>query len=351
MLSLSSSFIAFAPGLSLAPAQGLRAPAVNMKSEIVLADTATQEKIMAVVNAEPAKTKSAALCSQMSAANLDRLRMDDEDGGCAPLGPPFTMPTGIGWDVSTEPKNVEDMMALAKKQNPVLGFWDPLGIVQDDTSPETIGWFRHAEIKHGRVAMAGFVGYCVHANGITFPWNIQTALPQTTITSSLPTIAFSDISAAGSPGDMWDALPTAAKLQIILVVGFLEMHGENSLALEADGQKHYVRGGKPGYYPSFKGRYPHPVPLDLWDPFGFTKKLSAERKEKALIAEVNNGRLAMIGLFGLISASKGLIVPGLDSLGLTKYAGEYMAPFTAADSVLPFVENMAKAIGSYGYSL
>jgi hypothetical protein len=246
---------------------------------------------------------------------------------------------------SAEVSDKSGLEALAKKLNPTVGYWDPLNI--GDSSPETIGWFRHAEIKHGRVAMAAFVGYCLQSNGIVFPWNICAPIGSTM--STIPTIAFSDIAAAGGPADQWDALPTAAKLQILGVVGFLEMWSETSTALELDGQKHYVRGGKPGYFPTLKGRFPHPVPLNLWDPFGVTSKMTPERKEKALRAEVNNGRLAMIGLFGLISASKGLIVPGLDTLGLTPYGGEYMSPFTAADGALPFVESMAKNIGSYGW--
>ena len=256
-------------------------------------------------------------------------------------------PDGRGWETSTEPKNKEDMIKLAKKLNPVVGFWDPLQIITEDTSPETIGWFRQAEIKHGRVAMAGFVGFILQSNGVAFPWAIQGNVAG----YDLPPVTFQDISAVGGPADQWDALPTAAKVQILCVVGFLEMWSETSVVLEMDGQKHYVRGGKPGYFPSFQGRLPHPVPLDLWDPFGFSKKLTPEQKEEKLLAEINNGRLAMIGIFGCLSASKGLIVPGLDSVGFKPYAGEIMAPFTAADGALPFVANMAEKIGTLGYSL
>ena len=63
-----------------------------------------------------------------------------------------------------------DLADLAKKCNPIIGFFDPLGLAEQsfwDTTPEaTIGFLRESEIKHGRIAMFAFVGYIVHANGI-----------------------------------------------------------------------------------------------------------------------------------------------------------------------------------------
>jgi len=210
-----------------------------------------------------------------------------------------------------------DLEAFAKECNPVLGYWDPLNLVdlplwkQDQDA--VIGWLRHSEIKHGRIAMAGFVGYIVHANGIRFPF----AGPQSIVPEGL------------SAPEVWDAIPFLAKLQIIGFIGVLEHISEDKNFLEADGMKHYMRGGKPGYFPSFKANA-HPVPLTLWDPFGFTKNLSEEQKAKKLVAETNNGRAAMLALFAFFSESK---IPGSVPLlsGIIKpYDGDYMAPFVPA---------------------
>jgi hypothetical protein len=242
---------------------------------------------------------------------------------------PLSQPTQGRSSVVME--TLDDLKTLASKSNPVLGFWDPLGLTEYDQFEQgqeaAIGFLRHAELKHGRIAMAGFVGFIVQTNGIHFPWKLT------------GDVSFADISAAGGPGDQWDALPTASKLQIFGFIALMELWSENSYVLEQDGQKHYMRGGKPGYFPSLK-EMPHPVPLDLWDPFGFTKKLTEEQKANKLVIELNNGRLAMLGIISFCAASKGLIVPGLSTVGIKPYAGEFMAPFAASDVSLPFVSDM-----------
>merc|ERR1711979_44885 len=186
-------------------------------------------------------------------------------------------------------ETVEDLKALAVKCNPNVGYFNPLGLGDGFNF-----WGESSEAT---------IGFIVRENGICFPW-----------AQSLDGTQFSDIAAAGGPAAQWDALPVNAKAQIFFAISFLEFWSEFDIALKADGQKHYMRGGKPGYFPKFGDLMVHPMPLDLWDPFGFTKKMSAERKAKSLVAEINNGRLAMIGILGFAAASKGLQVPGPDKL-------------------------------------
>ena len=92
-----------------------------------------------------------------------------------------------------------------------------------------------------------------------------------------------------------------------------------------------MRGGRPGDFPTFdKFRNTiHPLPFDLYDPFGFSKNASEEKKASGLVAEINNGRLAMIGIFGFLAADKVEgSVPLLKDIAIP-YDGDVMAPFAA----------------------
>merc|ERR1711972_1108382 len=92
----------------------------------------------------------------------------------------------------------------------------------------------------------------------------------------------------------------------ILAIGFLEWWSE----IRVDGTPHYMKGGKPGYYPDFDtapDQLPHWIGLNLYDPFKWAGKMSDELKTKRLVTEINNGRLAMLGIMGFLSEQK---VPG-----------------------------------------
>ena len=85
----------------------------------------------------------------------------------------------------------------------------------------TIGWIRESEIKHGRIAMFGFIGYIVHENGIRSP-------------DGIANLVSTDLSAPA----VWDATPEIGKWQIILFVGLMDIWRESKVPLAGDGQTH-----------------------------------------------------------------------------------------------------------------
>ena len=73
--------------------------------------------------------------------------------------------------------------------------------------------------------------------------------------------------------------------------------------------------------------------LNYYDPFGWHKNRSEEAKANGLVKEINNGRLAMLGIFGfLCEQTIPGSVPGLSGI-VQPYSGEVMAPL--AKSILP----------------
>jgi len=149
--------------------------------------------------------------------------------------------------------------------------FDPMGFSKI-ASEETLAWYRAAELKHSRVAMAAATGWAyVASGGPLFPGYL----------SIEKGITFESLGRNGYAA--WDAVPDSGKLQIIGIVGILDLLGEAAV------KPHYMMGGTPGK-----------IPL-IWDPLGFTKKLSPATLARKRTAELKNGRLAMIGIMSFVS--------------------------------------------------
>jgi len=178
-----------------------------------------------------------------------------------------------------------------------IGLFDPLGFSKG-ASEEALMWYREAELKHGRVAMAAFVGFLVNYQGVTFPASLTMSGEKF---SSLGT---------GAPLAAWDNLSDKGKWSILGFIGLLEVLGEAE-------KPHYMRGGKSGTN-------------DLVWYFGskYISGKSDEAKLRSRTAEINNGRLAMVGIMSLISAStvQGS-VPYFEGVSLEQYTGSVWAPF------------------------
>ena len=132
---------------------------------------------------------------------------------------------------------------------PFEGIWDPLGCADFNFwglgNEATIGYLRHAEIKHGRIAMAGFLGFFVQSPG-NFIGDI--------VSGDHAILPYRGYVAGCTPQEQWANIPMIGKLQILTAVGMLESYGEGAGFPES--YTHYTKGGQPGYYPPIKGRGP-----------------------------------------------------------------------------------------------
>ncbi len=141
---------------------------------------------------------------------------------------------------------------------PPVGYWDPLGLAADGDE-ETFARRRAVELKHGRVAMAAVTGYLV-AEVARFPGAID-----------LQGLKFTDIP---NGIDAIGAIPAFGWFQIAASIGYWEIFGWEQ-----------EEGAEPG---TFGTGY-------------FGRALEGDEKVEKLTKELQNGRLAMLGIMELLT--------------------------------------------------
>jgi hypothetical protein len=195
--------------------------------------------------------------------------MTTVSGKTSSMTNPFENPVSPG--VATALANLEGVSEeLGGK------IWDPLGLACVG-SEATLRFFRHAEIKHGRVAMAACTGFLVHISGLHFDGMLSPTFK----------VSFAQLSAMG-PFEAWNAIPILGQLQILWTIAGLEHASE---CLDPDG--HYTKGGTPGNLKFLK---------NFWDLPGFLKKATPEELKQYREAELKHGRIAMIGIMSICAA-------------------------------------------------
>merc|ERR1712172_371035 len=181
--------------------------------------------------------------------------------------------TGSAWGdwalYTASPLRAQAAPDLSKELGacPPLGFWDPLGLSKYTDPKVAELQFRRRrviEIQHGRVSMLACIGYIVPEFN---KWPGYCSPSQG--------IEFQDI-----PNGLAACakIPLAGWLQIVAFVGTIEVSNLQSI---------------PG---EFAGDY------EGYGAFGLPRGPSIadkERKQRSLLAEINNGRLAMVAIIGL----------------------------------------------------
>ena len=169
-----------------------------------------------------------------------------------------------------------------------MGFFDPLGFAEK-ADEKTLKRYREAEVTHGRVAMLAVIGFLVGeaVEGSSFLFDAQILGPAITHFTQVP--------------DGWDAL-------IITFIGAAEaQRAQIGWVDPADAS--YDQPGllRDDYYPG-----------DInFDPLGL-KPEDPEELDLMITKELQNGRLAMLGILGMFASE---IVHNGEVLAETKMFG------------------------------
>lgn len=197
--------------------------------------------------------------------------------------------TGVALQKSTASSSTMSMSfreGMSGGTAPTGPFWDPVGL--GNTDDDQLKKFREAELKHGRVAMLGALGFLVQEQ-------------------FHPLFLGSEAELGPARDHLQESSAAFPLLPVILVTG-IAITEAITIAKGWSRTSYRDEQGQPGVANLQKGYQPGNLGFD---PLGLYPSSAAERTNMEN-KELNNGRLAMIGLAGMVAQE---LVDGQTILG------------------------------------